>query len=214
MEDFNAESCNLEPEVSSNSMTDNNNNETESNEEYVVLDLHSADDLKRLDDVFGKIKSTLDEQRNTLAAKWCCKEESQSDENNGVSTHNGMQLQQKLLIDLQCILARILRIGMLEGKKYRELENEQNKAIAKLQTIVGLEEDARVASDKALQLAKETEEEMKGIDRKRQIIADKLKHAEPELAAARLAVTDIDDRALNELLRFGYLVQLFMVCFA
>ena len=88
---------------------------------------------------------------------------------------------------------------MLKAYKFEELEDEQNKAIAKLEEVLKLEEEARISRNKAIEIQQETELEMKEIEAQRAIIANELAKAEPELRNARRAVSSISDAALNEL---------------
>ena len=177
-------------------------------EGYVVMDLHDKNDIKELDKTFNTMIEALRQQRYKLAAKWELinakknkKKKKKKKKGGDLSEEEEEEeVEDSLLIDLKHMLERIERIGMIRGRKFEELESEQNKAIEKLTTVVDLEEEARICRNKAIEIQKETELEMKEIDAQREVISKELKKAEPDLIAARLAVEDINDRALNELI--------------
>ena len=184
-------------------------------DDLLRLDLYNSDDLLELDNVFNEFQAALSLQKAKLTGKWISQytkrdpiltpnDKSNDSTNDSNTNKNGDSsdasiAKKELLIDKKSVLKHISSIGTVKGRKFEELEQEQNKAIRKLEDILKFEENARVSRDKAVRIQEETELEVKEIDAQRAIIANELAKAEPQLRNARKAVSSISDAALNEL---------------
>ena len=163
---------------------------------YVVMDLHERDHLLKLDDAFSKMTNALSKQKLVLKNKW--ESDKKNNENNNKKKKKTEE--KHLLIDLENILLRISRIGLLRGKKIEELEKEQDEAISKIKLAMELESSATKTRNDANQLRNETQLEMEEINKQKEIIKKELAKVEPQLQLALSAVEDINDDALNELI--------------
>ena len=111
-----------------------------------------------------------------------------------------------LYIDNKGVNKYISKIGLIKGKKYEELEKEQNMAINKLKQILQFEEQIANEHSKAIKLKKECEREYEVCEIKKKKVEQELESVKPLIEQAKLAVSNIKKSAMDELRSLRYIL--------
>ncbi|ETO14538.1 Dynein heavy chain family protein, partial [Reticulomyxa filosa] len=165
-------------------------NEKKKEEKTGLIELNLNDETKieELKTIFGEFEKALESQKQILIDNFSKALKTKP------ATENKM-----LLIDKDGTIARIRKIGLITGKKFEELETEQNLAIEKLKQILQFETDVNLQHKKALELQMQVDKEIQIIQEKQAIVDAELAKVQPAIDEARKAVGSTTKADWNEL---------------